>query len=162
MIQTSTGTKAGPVIASPSGLWNNGANFGDWLRALPVTYTSGFAGYTDSIGPFRFAATTMTVPPAQTPAANGGTVLVSLGHNGGPTPRPYAEITVAPGGGAGSISYASNAAHGMFTVNPKPGDQLRVASTTTATATTPSPSPTPPRRPPKPSPWPRPMRARCR
>jgi hypothetical protein len=127
VIQTSTGTTAGTVIASPSGLWNNGANFGVWLRALPVTYTSGFAGYTDSGGPFRFAATTLTVPPAQTPGGNGGAVLVSLGHNGGPTPRPYASITVAPGGGAGSISYASNAAHGTFTVSPSPGDQLRVS-----------------------------------
>jgi len=126
LIQTSTGTSAGTVIRSPSGLWNGGANFGIWLRALPLAYTSGFAGYADSVGPFRYIATTMTVPPAQTPAANGGTALVTLGHNGGPTPRPYANIQVVPGGGAGSISYASNAAAGAFTVNPRPGDQLRV------------------------------------
>jgi hypothetical protein len=31
-IQTSTGTSAGNVYRSPSGLWNRGANFGVWLR----------------------------------------------------------------------------------------------------------------------------------
>jgi hypothetical protein len=122
-----TGTAAGTVIASPSGLSNSGANFGVWLRAVPLTYTSGFAGYADSVGPFRFVATTMTVPPAQTPPANGGTALVTLLHNGGPTPRPYANIQVTPGGGAGSISYASNNAQGTFTVNPAPGDQVTVS-----------------------------------
>jgi hypothetical protein len=115
------------VIRSPSGLSDGGASFGIWLRALPVVYTSGFAGYANSVGPFRFIATTMTVPPARTPAADGGTALVALGHNGGATPRPYANIQVVPGGGAGSISYTSNAAAGTFTVNPKPGDQLRVS-----------------------------------
>ena len=60
----------------------------------------------------------MTVPPARTPPGNGGTALVSLGHNGGATPRPYADITVVPGGGAASISYASNNARGAFTLNP--------------------------------------------
>jgi len=85
-IATTTGTAAGTVIASPSGLSNGGANFGVWLRAVPLTYTAGFAGYTDSIGPFRFISTIMTVPPARTPAGNGGTALVSLGHNGGATP----------------------------------------------------------------------------
>ena len=115
------------MIASPSELSNGGTNFGVWLRAVPVTYTSGFAGYTDSTGPFRFISTTMTVPPARTPAGNGGTALVSLGHNGGATPRPYADITVVPGGGAASIGYASNNARGAFTVNPAPGDQVRVS-----------------------------------
>ena len=126
-IATTTGTAAGTVLASPSGLSNGGANFGVWLRAVPTTYTSGFAGYTDSIGPFRFISTTMTVPPARTPAGNGGTALVSLGHNGGATPRPYADITVVPGGGVASISYASNNARGAFTVNPAPGDQVTVS-----------------------------------
>ena len=126
-IATTTGTAAGTVIASPSGLSNSGANFSVWLRAVPLTYTSGFAGYADSVGPFRFVATTMTVPPAQTPPANGGTALVSIGHNGGPTPRPYANIQVTPDGGAGSISYDSNNAQGTFTVNPAPGDRVGVS-----------------------------------
>ena len=64
-IATTTGTVAGTVIASPSGLSNSGADFGIWLRAIPVSYTTGFAGYADSVGPFRFIATTMTVPPAR-------------------------------------------------------------------------------------------------
>jgi hypothetical protein len=127
MIQTNTGTATGAVVTSPSGLWNGGANFGIWLRALPLAYTQGFAGYTDSGGPLRFVGTTMTVPPAQTPAANGGTALVTLGHNGGPTPRPYANIEVRPGGGAGSITYVANVVTGTFAVSPKPGDQLRVS-----------------------------------
>ena len=126
-ITTTTGAAAGTVKASPSDLSNGGADFGVWLRALPQTYNSGFAGYTDSIGPFRFIATTMTVPPVQTPASNGGTALVTLLHNGGATPRPYANIQVTPGGGAGSISYDSSAAQGTFTVSPSPGDQVSVS-----------------------------------
>ena len=126
-IATTTGTATGTVVTSPSALSNGGQNFGVWLRALPQTYNPGFAGYTDTIGPFRFIATTMTVPPAQTPAANGGTALVTLLHGGGPTPRPYANIQVTPGGGAGSISYDSSAAQGTFTVSPSPGDQVSVS-----------------------------------
>jgi len=126
-IATTTGTATGTVIASPSELSNGGANFGIWLRAVPLTYTSAFAGYADSGGPFRFIATTLTVPPARTPPGNGGTELVSLGHNGGATPRPYADITVVPGGGVASISYASNNARGAFTLNPAPGDQVTVS-----------------------------------
>jgi hypothetical protein len=124
---TTDGTAAGTVVTSPSGLSNGGQDFGVWLRALPQTYDSAFAGYTDTIGPFRFVATTLTVPPAQTPAANGGTALVTLLHNGGPTPRPYANIQVTPGGGADSISYDSSAAQGTFTVSPSPGDQVSVS-----------------------------------
>jgi hypothetical protein len=126
-IATTDGTATGTVVASPSSLSNGGADFGVWLRALPQTYSSGFAGYTDTIGPFRFIATTLTVPPAQTPAANGGTALVRLLDSGGPTPRPYANIQVTPGGGAGSISYDSSAAQGTFTVSPTPGDQVSVS-----------------------------------
>jgi len=126
-ITTSTGTAAGTVKASPSELSNGGADFGVWLRAVPPAYTSGFAGYTDSIGPFRFISTTMTMPPARTPAGNGGTALVSLAHNGGATPRPYADITVAPGGGKAGISYATNDARGTFAISPAPGDQVTVS-----------------------------------
>jgi hypothetical protein len=126
-IATTSGTAAGTVIASPSGLSNGGADFSVWLRAVPVTRTAGFAGYTDSTGPLRFVSTTMTVPPARTPAGNGGTALVSLAHNGGATPRPYADITVAAGGGAASVRYASNNADGAFTMSPVPGDQLTVS-----------------------------------
>ena len=161
-ITTSTGTAAGTVKASPSELSNGGANFDVWLRALPLTYTSGFAGYTDSIGPFRFISTTMTMPPAQAPAGNGGTALVSLGHNGGATPRPYADIMVVPGGGAASISYASNNVRGAFTVNPAPVTRSRSASSTTRTAIISSPPAISPREPPRPSRWLRPTQARCR
>jgi hypothetical protein len=126
-IATTTGNAAGTVEASPSALSGGGADFGVWLRAVPVTYTTGFAGYDDGIGPFRFVSTTVTVPTAQTPPGNGGTALVGLLHNGGATPRPYAEITVKPGGGAGSIGYASNNAAGAFNLNPAPGDRVRVS-----------------------------------
>jgi hypothetical protein len=124
MIDTSSGTLMGRTVASPSGLRNGGQNFGVWLRALPRVYTSAFAGYADSGGPFRLVSTAMTVPSRQVPRRNHGGVLVSLGHNGGPTPRPYADSNLVAGGGAGSITYICNAASGTFTVNPKPGDQL--------------------------------------
>jgi hypothetical protein len=127
-IATTTGTAAGTVIASPSGLSNGGANFGVWLRAVPTTYTSAFAGYADSGGPFRYIATTLTVPARQDPAANGGQVRVSLGHNGGTTFRPpEADIGVLPGGGPDSINYGGNTASGAFTISPNVGDQVTVS-----------------------------------
>ena len=123
-ITTTTGTAAGTVKASPSGLSNGGADFGVWLRALPLEYTTGFAGYGTGGGPFRFIATTMTVPAPLATGSATSPVLMTFGHVGGPTPRPYAYIEVTPGGGAGSISYTCNAAAGTFTVSPQPGDQL--------------------------------------
>jgi len=129
---TSTGTASGTVVASPSPLRDNGQSFGVWLRALPVTYTSAFAGYVDSGGPLRFVSTTLTVPVRQVPGGNSGTALVTLLHNGGATPRPYTNIEVLAGGGAGSISYQASTASGSFTsgtftVRPVPGDQLTVS-----------------------------------
>jgi hypothetical protein len=43
------------------------------------------------------------------------------------SPRPYADISVTPGGGAGSIGYASNNAAGAFKLNPAPGDRVAVS-----------------------------------
>ena len=127
LVKTTDGTSAGTVVDSPSGLSNGGADFGIWLRALPLAYTHAFAGYANSGGPFRYIATTLTVPAPQEPPANGGSVQISLIHNGGPTPRPNANIGVLPGGGPGSISYAANAGLGTFTLSPDVGDQLTVA-----------------------------------
>ena len=112
------------VVASPSGLWNGRANFGVWLRALPRVYTQGLAGYENSNGPFRFVSATLTVPAAQSPAANGGSALITLGHNGGPTPRPHADITVTAGGGPGRVRDATRATSGAVAVSPPPGDRL--------------------------------------
>ena len=123
LIATTSGTSAGTVLLSPSGLWNSGANFGIWQRALPKYYTSALAGYQDYGGPFRFAAATVTVPPAQVPAANGGSLTVGLGSNG-MAHLPFATITVRPGGGTGSLRYATNTASGTFTVSPHAGDLL--------------------------------------
>lgn len=123
LIATTSGTSAGTVLMSPSGLWNSGANFGIWRRALPKYYTNALAGYQDYGGPFRFAAATVTVPSAQVPAANGGSLTVGLGSSG-TAHLPFATITVQPGGGAGSVRYATNTASGTFTVSPHPGDLL--------------------------------------
>ena len=126
---TSTGTASGTIVASPSPLRDSGQSFGVWLRALPVTYTSAFAGYVDSGGPLRFVSTTLTVPVRRVP---GEAALVILGYNGGATPRPYTNIEVLAGGGTGSISYQASTASGSFTsgtfaVRPIPGDQLTVS-----------------------------------
>jgi len=89
MITTTTGTASGTVIVSPSGLSNGGRDFTAWFHALPLTCTSAFAGYADSGGPFRFVSTTLTVPLRR---VSGEAALVSLGYNGGATPRPYTSI----------------------------------------------------------------------
>jgi hypothetical protein len=123
-IATTSGSASGTVLASPAPLQDNGQNFAVWMRALPVTYTSAFAGYADSGGPLRYVSTVLTVPARQVAAGNGESALITLGHNGGPTPRPYADISVLPGGGAGSVTYATSTASGRFALAPKPRDQL--------------------------------------
>jgi hypothetical protein len=131
LVDTADGTSTSTVVASPSGLSNNGQDFGAWLRALPLAHTDGLAGYETSSGRgFRFASTTLTVPAATQPASAGDIAVIWLGQTG-PTPRAYATITVHPGGGADSVSYAaeygpsSNA--GTFAVSPQPGDRLSVS-----------------------------------
>jgi hypothetical protein len=106
-----------------------GRDFTAWFRALPLTYTSAFAGYADSGGLFRFVSTTLTVPLQRVP---GEAALVSLGYNGGAAPRPYTSIEVLAGGGAGSISYQASTTSGSFTsgtftIRPKTGDRLTVS-----------------------------------
>jgi Peptidase A4 family len=131
VIDTSTGTSSGRVAASPSGLSNNGQNFGVWLRALPLATTDGLAGYQASSGRgLRFVSTTLTVPAATQPASAADVAYIWLGQNGA-TPRAYATITVLPGGGTGSVSYATeygpSTNAGTFAVSPKPGDRLAVS-----------------------------------
>ena len=131
MIVSTASNSSGTVIASPSGLSNGGQDFTAWFRALPLAYTDGLAGYEASGGRwFRFVSTTLTVPAATQPASAGDVALIWLGQHGA-TPRAFATITVLPGGGAGSVSYAarygprSNA--GTFAISPRPGDRLAVS-----------------------------------
>ena len=130
-IATTDGTSTGTVAASPSGLSNGGQGFGVWLRALPLAYTDGLAGYGTSSGSgFRFVSTTLTVPAATQPANAADVAVIWLGQNGA-TPRAYAAIRVQSGGGAGSVSYGASYGPttnaGTFAVTPTPGDQLSVS-----------------------------------
>jgi hypothetical protein len=128
LIKTTDGTAASTVVVSPSGLSNGGQDFGVWLRALPLTYTQAFAGYADSGGPFRFIATTLTMPARQNPAADHEQVMVTLGHHGGTNIRPpEADLGVLPGGGKNSINYSGNTTSGVFAISPNVGDQLTVS-----------------------------------
>jgi hypothetical protein len=127
-IVSTASNSSGTVIASPSGLSNGGQDFTAWFRALPLTYTSAFAGYQAGGGRwFRYVATTVTILPPAQPAGNGGTAAISLGHNGGPTPRPYARIEVSSGGGPGSVRYDTSTGTGTFTLSPQPGDQVAIS-----------------------------------
>jgi hypothetical protein len=115
------------VIASPSALSAQGTDFSTWLRPLPRTYTRSFAGYWATGGPFRYVATTLVIPPKPQPGGNGGTAAISLGRDGGATPRPYARIEVIPGGGPGSIRYTTSTSTGAFTGSPRPGDRVVIS-----------------------------------
>jgi hypothetical protein len=127
-IVSTASTASGTVIASPSGLSNSGQDFTAWFRALPLTYSDSFAGYQVGGGRwFRYVATTVTILPPAQPAGNGGTAAISLGHNGGPTPRPYARIEVRSGGGPGSVRYDTSTGTGTFTLSPQPGDQVTIS-----------------------------------
>ena len=140
------------MIASPSGLSNGGQDFTAWLRALPLGYTDGLAGYEASGGRwFRFVSTTLTVPAATQPASAGDFAAIWLGQNGA-TPRAYATIRGAAGRrGRASATPPATARAATPERSPSarsPVTAWRSASTTTARATTTSPPATSPRPPP--------------
>ncbi len=95
---------------------------------VPLVYTTGLAGYDDGGGRwFRFVSTTLTVPARTLPSSSDDMAFITLGHNGGPTPRPFALIEVLPGGGAGSVIYYSSTSYGSLALSPKVGDRLSVS-----------------------------------
>ncbi len=128
IIVTTTSTPSGTVIASPSALSNGGRDFTAWSRALPLSYTSAYAGYQVGGGrSFRYVATRLTMPPSPQPAGNAATAAIALVHNGVASPQPYARIEVSPFGGPGSISYWTSASKGIFNLSPQPGDQVAIS-----------------------------------
>ncbi len=94
----------------------------------PPVYTNWGAGYQAQGRWFRFASTTLTVPPRIMPKANDGDAVIgiraSIAGEGSP---PAAKIYVSPGGGLGSISYQGFPNGGEFKVSPNVGDQLTVS-----------------------------------
>ena len=92
-------------------------------------YTTSQAGYVTGGGRlFRFVAATVTVPYLQFQAGNNGSAEVVLGSRVGPP----ATLSVAAGGGTGSVSYRWNSGTEFHTgqlsrVAPAPGDLLRLS-----------------------------------
>jgi len=126
---TSTGTAPVTVVASPSPLRDNGQSFGVWLRALPVTYTSAFAGYVDSGGPFRFVSTTRTVPVRRVADE---AALVTLGYNGGATPgrtptSRYCPAAAPTASATRPPPHRDRSRLERSRSRPVPGDQLTVS-----------------------------------
>ena len=128
-ISTTSAESIGTVIASPSGLWNGGANFGVWLRPIPHSYTNELAGYEVYGELFRFATTTVTVP-ARLPdsvAKGGAGMRAEIQFN---APAGYARIAVTPGGGRGSVTYRAVGTHtdaGVLALRPAVGDQVKLS-----------------------------------
>ncbi len=95
--------------------------------APPKIYTNAVAGYTTPGYGQRFQRieTSLKVPPRQPAAGNG--VLAEISLDGGPTHTEA--ILVLPGGGPGSVSYAT--AHGVkaFSLSPRAGDTLKLSIT---------------------------------
>jgi hypothetical protein len=92
-------------------------------------YTTSQAGYVTGGGRlFRFVAATVTVPYLQFEAGDNGSAEVALGSRVGPP----ATLSVAAGGGTGSVSYRWNSGTEFYTghlyrVAPAPGDLLRLS-----------------------------------
>lgn len=126
LVATSSGTSAGRLIADTSDLWNNGANFECWLRALPVQHSGVFAGYLATGVPFRFASTIMTVPKAP---ATGDPTVATVGLSSSHGFGPFGFVGVKAGGGADSVTYDATHLPGVkpLAVSPDPGDHLAVS-----------------------------------
>lgn len=112
---TGAGTAAAVSTAAPS-------------MGSPV-YTTSQAGYVTGGGRmFRFAAATVQVPYLRFQAGNNGRADVVLGSRAGPP----ATLSVAAGGGTGSVSYRWNSGTEFHTgyldrVAPAPGNLLRLS-----------------------------------
>ena len=59
---TTDGTAKGAIKASPSYLWNNGQNFGVWLRAIPTPTAYVVNEFSDSVTPVNTATNTALAP----------------------------------------------------------------------------------------------------
>ena len=106
-------SSAGATVAAPQAMGS-------------TDYNTSVAGFSESGRWFRFVSTVLTVPPRPSPS---GAAFIYLVHSGGPTPRPYAYVTVQPGGGAGSITYDSlyQPRLGTLAVSPRAGDRLALS-----------------------------------
>ena len=119
-------TVAAGVALSTAGVPALATTAGTQVVGSPV-YDNAWAGYQDGGGRwFRFVSTTVTIPSRVIPAGNGnGGASVRLDAAGG---LPSAAITVAPGGGRGSVSWAaSGEGSGRFALSPQAGDQLAIS-----------------------------------
>jgi hypothetical protein len=123
---------AAAALAVVAGAGAAGAATSAPQSAGPVVYTQGWAGYQDgnyqaSGRTYRFASTTLTVPPRKVlqPHQDGnGAATILLW---GPAVE-YAEMSVEPGGGAGTIGWlGSNIGMGSFRVSPKIGDSVTLS-----------------------------------
>ena len=130
VINTTSSTANGTIVASPSPPWNGGSNFGAWLRRLPLNYTRSLAGYEIWGSPLRFITTTLTVPAVLPDGIASGGAGMSAGILLG-SPSGSAAINVVPGGGSGSVSYrivlGENVTTGTFGLSPQVGDQLVIS-----------------------------------
>jgi hypothetical protein len=95
----------------------------------PLVYTTSQAGYVTGGGRyFRFISTTVKVPYLRYQAGNNGSAEVVLGSRVGPP----ATLSVAAGGGGGSVSYVWSSGTEFHTghmwgLGPAPGDLLRLS-----------------------------------
>jgi hypothetical protein len=96
----------------------------------PVTtvYNTAQVGYAAQGRWFRFVSTTLTVPPRVVPEANSGDAAIGIHAScPGQCGPPFAQITVVPGGGPGSIIYDGFTSAGSFQVSPQVGDRLAIS-----------------------------------
>jgi hypothetical protein len=120
-------TGAGAAAAAAAGA-AAGASTAAQSIGAPV-YTTSQAGYVTGGGRmFRFVAATVKVPYLQYQSGNNGSAEVLLGSRVGPP----ATLSVAAGGGTGSVSYRWSSGTEFHTgyldrMAPAPGDLLRLS-----------------------------------
>jgi hypothetical protein len=89
----------------------------------PPIYTANWAGYQAGGDRwFRFVSTTLTVPDV----TNGGDHSMADIALNGSDPNWFADITVVPGGGPGSVLYQDPLTN-FFNLSPDVGDQLAIS-----------------------------------
>jgi hypothetical protein len=96
--------------------------------SMTTVYNTAEAGYAAHGRWVRFVSTTLTVPPRVVPDANSGDAVIALRAScPGQCGRPFAQITVVPGGGPASVVYDGQTGSGAFQISPQTGDRLTVS-----------------------------------
>lgn len=92
----------------------------------PSAYTKDYSGYVSTGRSFRYVAATVLVPPVVLAKGYSDVMSITLG-NVSPNPHPFATMSVAAGGGPGSVTWGMNGTMTPLPISPAVGDMFQMS-----------------------------------